>query len=54
MWEKRYTVFQPMRPDTNNSLYDLAILQKLLNSILLHDCGYKTSKIYPIQKKKYQ
>ena len=43
-----------MRPDTNNSLCNLAILQKLLNSILLNDYGYKTSKICPIQKKKYQ
>jgi DNA-binding transcriptional MerR regulator len=39
---------QPMRTD-NIRLYDLASLQKLLNITLLHDYGYKISKIssYP-------
>jgi methanogenic corrinoid protein MtbC1 len=38
-----------MRTDTNIRLYDLASLQKLLNITLLHDYGYKISKIatYP-------
>ena len=49
IWEKRYNVLQPMRTDTNVRLYDLASLQKLLNITLLHDYGYKISKIasYP-------
>lgn len=45
IWEKRYDVLQPMRTDTNIRLYDLAALQKLLNITLLHDYGYKISKI---------
>jgi methanogenic corrinoid protein MtbC1 len=38
-----------MRTETNVRLYDLASLQKLLNITLLHDYGYKISKIasYP-------
>ena len=52
IWEKRYDILQPMRTDTNIRLYDLASLQKLLNIILLHDYGYKISKIatYPQDK----
>ncbi len=45
IWEKRYNVLQPMRTDTNIRLYDLQALQKLLNITLLHDYGYKISKI---------
>lgn len=45
IWEKRYNVLQPMRTDTNIRLYDLHSLQKLLNITLLHDYGYKISKI---------
>lgn len=49
IWEKRYNILEPMRTDTNIRLYDLASLQKLLNITLLHDFGYKISKIskYP-------
>lgn len=49
IWEKRYNILEPMRTDTNIRLYDLASLQKLLNITLLHDYGYKISKIakYP-------
>ena len=52
IWEKRYDILQPMRTDTNIRLYDLASLQKLLNITLLHDYGYKISKIatYPQEK----
>ena len=52
IWEKRYDILQPMRTDTNIRLYDLASLQKLLNITLLHDYGYKISKIatYPPEK----
>jgi DNA-binding transcriptional MerR regulator len=40
-----------MRTDTNIRLYDLASLQKLLNITLLHNYGYKISKIatYPVE-----
>jgi DNA-binding transcriptional MerR regulator len=52
IWEKRYNVLQPTRTDTNVRLYDLNSLQKLLNITLLHDYGYKISKIatYPEEK----
>jgi MerR family transcriptional regulator, light-induced transcriptional regulator len=45
IWEKRYNVLQPMRTDTNIRFYDLKALQKLLNITLLHNHGYKISKI---------
>lgn len=49
IWEKRYNILEPMRTDTNIRYYDLASLQKLLNITLLHNNGYKISKIsqYP-------
>lgn len=52
IWEKRYNVLEPMRTETNIRLYDLASLQKLLNITLLHNHGYKISKIstYPVDK----
>jgi len=52
IWEKRYNVLEPMRTNTNIRLYDLASLQKLLNITLLHNHGYKISKIskYPPEK----
>jgi DNA-binding transcriptional MerR regulator len=52
IWEKRYNVLEPTRTDTNIRLYDLASLQKLLNITLLHNHGYKISKIskYPAEK----
>ena len=45
IWEKRYNILEPMRTDTNIRLYDLHNLQKLLNIVLLHDYGYKISRI---------
>jgi MerR family transcriptional regulator, light-induced transcriptional regulator len=45
IWEKRYSVLTPMRTDTNIREYDLDSLQKLLNVTLLHNYGYKISKI---------
>ncbi|HWS60970.1 MAG TPA: MerR family transcriptional regulator [Flavobacterium sp.] len=45
IWEKRYNVLQPMRSDTNIRNYDLQNLQKLLNIVLLHNYGYKISRI---------
>ena len=45
IWEKRYNLFEPERTDTNIRLYNLEILQKLLNVTLLYNNGYKISKI---------
>jgi MerR family transcriptional regulator, light-induced transcriptional regulator len=52
IWEKRYNVLEPMRTETNIRLYDLVSLQKLLNITLLHNHGYKISKIskFPADK----
>ena len=49
IWEKRYNVLEPMRTESNIRYYDLGSLQKLLNITLLHNHGYKISKIakYP-------
>jgi methanogenic corrinoid protein MtbC1 len=52
IWEKRYDILQPMRTDTNIRLYDLPSLQKLLNITLLHDYGYKISKIATFPQEK--
>jgi DNA-binding transcriptional MerR regulator len=45
IWEKRYNILEPMRSNTNIRNYDLLSLQKLLNIVLLHDYGYKISRI---------
>ncbi len=45
IWEKRYAILEPMRTDTNVRFYDIKNLQKLLNIVLLHNYGYKISKI---------
>lgn len=45
IWEKRYAVLEPMRSDTNIRSYDIKSLQKLLSIVLLHNYGYKISKI---------
>jgi DNA-binding transcriptional MerR regulator len=50
IWEKRYSVLEPMRTETNIRMYDLANLQKLLNITLLHNHGYKISKISKFPK----
>lgn len=49
IWEKRYKILEPMRTDTNIRYYDFSSIQKLLNITLLHNHGYKISKIsqYP-------
>ncbi|MFZ4105988.1 MerR family transcriptional regulator [Flavobacterium sp.] len=52
IWEKRYSVLEPMRTDTNIRFYDLHALQKLLNITLLHDYGYKISKISKLPSEK--
>jgi DNA-binding transcriptional MerR regulator len=45
IWEKRYNLLEPMRSNTNIRNYDLQSLQKLLNVVLLHNYGYKISRI---------
>lgn len=45
IWEKRYNILEPLRSNTNIRNYDLLNLQKLLNIVLLHDYGYKISRI---------
>lgn len=52
IWEKRYNILEPLRTETNIRLYDAANLQKLLNITLLHNHGYKISKIsqHPSEK----
>lgn len=45
IWEKRYNILEPMRSDTNIRSYDIKNLQKLLNIVLIHNYGYKISKI---------
>lgn len=52
IWEKRYGVLEPMRTETNIRLYDLHSLQKLLNITLLHNHGYKISKISKLEDEK--
>ncbi|WP_417939862.1 MerR family transcriptional regulator [Flavobacterium sp. RS13.1] len=52
IWEKRYNILEPMRTDTNIRLYNLVSLQKLLNITLLHDYGYKISKIATFPEEK--
>lgn len=52
IWEKRYNVLEPMRTETNIRMYDLSNLQKLLNITLLHNHGYKISKISSLSKER--
>jgi DNA-binding transcriptional MerR regulator len=52
IWEKRYNVLKPMRTDTNIRYYDTTALQKLLNITLLHNHGYKISKISKLDDEK--
>ena len=52
IWEKRYNVLEPKRTDTNIRYYDLVGLQKLLNITLLHNHGYKISKISTYNEEK--
>src|SRR6476469_7038117 len=44
-WEKRYNVLEPMRKDNKIRYYSLESLQKLINLTLIHNHGYKISKI---------
>ena len=52
IWEKRYSVLEPMRTETNIRLYNIENLQKLLNITLLHKHGYKISTISKLSEDK--
>ena len=45
IWEKRYNILEPMRTDTNIRYYDFLSIRRLMNITLLHNHGYKISKI---------
>ncbi len=45
IWEKRYSLLDPLRTDTNIRKYDLESLKKLLNVTYLYNDGHKISKI---------
>jgi len=45
IWEKRYSLLEPERTDTNIRYYSLYSLRKLLNVAFLNKNGYKISKI---------
>lgn len=50
IWEKRYEILAPLRSDTNIRYYDIHNLQKLLNITLLHNYGYKISRISKLKE----
>jgi DNA-binding transcriptional MerR regulator len=50
IWEKRYTMLEPSRTESNIRYYDLENLQKLLNVALLYNSGMKISKIADLEK----
>ncbi|WP_340169685.1 MerR family transcriptional regulator [Lacinutrix sp.] len=50
IWEKRYSLFQPNRSDTNIRNYSLTSLQKILNISFLNNNGYKISKIANLEE----
>lgn len=52
IWEKRYNILEPMRTNTNIRTYDMYNLQKLLNITLLHNHGYKISRISKLPKER--
>lgn len=45
IWEKRYSILEPERTDSNIRTYNVANLQKLLNVVTLNNNGFKISKI---------
>lgn len=54
IWEKRYGILEPMRSSTNIRNYDTHNLQKLLNIVLLHNYGYKISRIAEYSSEKIE
>lgn len=53
IWEKRYNILEPMRSETNIRFYDIKNLQKLLSIVLLHNYGYKISKISSLSHEEF-
>jgi DNA-binding transcriptional MerR regulator len=53
IWEKRYNILEPMRSETNIRYYDIKNLQKLLSIVLLHNYGYKISKISTLSTEEF-
>ncbi len=45
MWEKRYSILNPDRTESNIRTYDVSGLQKILNVAFLNENGYKISRI---------
>ncbi|WP_088323010.1 MerR family transcriptional regulator [Polaribacter tangerinus] len=45
IWEKRYSLLEPKRTETNIRYYTHSNLQKLLNIVLLNNNGFKISAI---------
>ncbi|MEQ9062906.1 MAG: MerR family transcriptional regulator [Vicingaceae bacterium] len=54
IWEKRYTILNPERTETNIRHYDLQDLQKLLNVTALYNRGMKISKIAKLNNDELQ
>ena len=54
IWEKRYSVLEPERTDTNIRSYDGENLQKLLNIAFLNAHGYKISRISKMENVEIQ
>lgn len=52
IWEKRYSILEPMRTDSNIRVYNMHSLQKLLNICALHAYGYKISVIAKLPEEK--
>ena len=50
IWEKRYSLLEPERTDTNIRYYDIKNLQKLLNVKYLYENEVKISKIAKIEE----
>lgn len=52
IWEKRYSILEPNRTESNIRYYDIHNLQKLLNVSLLNSNGLKISKIAQLPESK--
>lgn len=48
IWEKRYSILQPLRTESNIRYYDVASLQRILNISILNSFGYKISHLAKI------
>jgi DNA-binding transcriptional MerR regulator len=54
IWEKRYSLFDPIRTDTNIRLYTDNDVRKILNVAMLVKSGYKISNIALLSDEKVQ